>query len=123
MEVPLHARYPHPVLPPPMTEATAPAGAGLWIHLRTFWQQAAGGPSAAVPLPRPQLLLRCGLAGGRQAPGEGWQQVAVAPSEAAVLLVWEVPAGNLRHAAWAGPATAAAVLAGAAAVLAGALCL
>lgn len=75
-----------------------------------------------VELPRPVLLLRCGVppaaaADGRGSGSEGWQQVELGGGKEHHV-VWEVPAGDLRHAPWVAWATAGAVLAGAAAVLA-----
>lgn len=102
LEVPLHARYPHPSQPGQQREGALPG-----------WLQAAQSAAAAAELPAPTVLVQC-PSGGDAAE---WQAAELQSSPAAASVRWDMPAGNLRHGPLVAIGTAAAVGCGVAAVL------
>ncbi|KAL4859100.1 hypothetical protein ACK3TF_000876 [Chlorella vulgaris] len=102
LEVPLHARYPHP---------------RQSQHLETSWAAAVLSTVAAVAIAPPLVLVRCPAAvstlGSWQA--ASMEHAAMEADQAAVQ--WDMPAGNLRHGSLVASVTAGAIACGTAAVL------
>ncbi len=106
LTVPLHARYPHPV--DPQQQQAAPAAG--WLR----WLGSLRSAAAVAELPLPLVLARCPAANGA---AEEWQAAVLQP-EAPEPVIWDMPAGNLRHGPLVAAGTAAALGCGVAAVLA-----
>ena len=101
--IPVHARYPAPVL-----GGDGNSNASWWL---ASWRS----PVVVTVLPSPEVRVRCGS--GRTVDA-AWQHVELSPNaEDADRMAWDIPAGDLRHAVFVNVVTALAYLVGAAFVL------
>lgn len=102
--IPVHARYPAPVL----------GGNGGGSNA-SWWLGSWKSPVVVSVLPWPEVRVRCGGGGTADA---AWQHVKLAPdAEDAGRMAWGIPAGDLRHAVFVNIVTALAYLVGAGFVL------
>lgn len=108
VEVPLHARYPHPQDPRQQLRQQSGGNSG--------WAAAALSAAATAELPPPRVLVRC--PGDEQGDG-GWQAADIDGTGrgAAAGVWWDMPAGNVRHGPLVAAGTTAAMACGATAVL------
>lgn len=104
LTVPLHARYPHPQQRQQVQQADS------------WWQTALSVP-VTTELAPPLVLVQCPSSASGSGEQEQWQAAELEAAQLQRSVLWERPAGNLRHGTLVAGGTAAALVLGVVAVL------